>query len=76
VPPSSVASLAKLFFCYTANLHKIASKYAWSAVVNYHVNFFLRCRQEMHKGSYDLWARQDSELARLVTRPYIVFGLC
>ncbi|RXW11686.1 hypothetical protein EST38_g14169 [Candolleomyces aberdarensis] len=62
-PPSSAAALAKLFFQYTANLHKVASEYTWAAVVNYHVNFFLRRRQEMRRGYYDLWARQDSELA-------------
>jgi hypothetical protein len=69
-PPSSAGELSKLFFRYSSHLHKVASEYIWSAVVNYHVHFFLRCRQEMRRGYYDFWAKQDSELASEHLHPY------
>ncbi|TEB26944.1 hypothetical protein FA13DRAFT_1567987, partial [Coprinellus micaceus] len=69
-PPSLAGELSKLFFQYSSHLHKVASEYIWSAIVNYHVHFFLCRRQEMRCGYYNFWAKQDSELASEHLHPY------
>jgi hypothetical protein len=67
--PSVSGAIAILFFRYLTHLHNMATEYSWSAVVNYHPQFFLQRRIEMRKGYYDLWARQDPELARTPSSP-------
>lgn len=57
---------------YTAHLLDLHQNYEWTAVVQYHMQFHLHCRQEMLNGSYSGWAQPD----QLLMSQYLFGHMC
>ncbi|KAI0938101.1 hypothetical protein AcW1_004815 [Taiwanofungus camphoratus] len=58
------------FFRYSSHLVKIASQYEWSAVVSYHLAFYVRRCKEMRVGDYSGWGKVEVDLMEEHLVPY------
>lgn len=62
IPAISSHGLASYFLWYLTHVEKLATEYEWAAVLEYHMLFFNRRRNEMITGHYTAWASPDLTL--------------
>ena len=60
---ADLGDLPSYFTAYMHHFHVLVTEYEWSAVRNYHMNFFDARLDDMKRGIYDTWAWPDPLLS-------------
>ncbi|KAJ7094101.1 hypothetical protein C8R44DRAFT_546441, partial [Mycena epipterygia] len=70
VPATSSHGLASYFLWYLTHIETLATEYEWAAVLEYHILFFNRRRNEMLTGHYTAWSSPDLTLLSTHVYPH------
>lgn len=68
---SAVLAVQRASLAYCAHLSSLNETYEWSAVLEYHSQFFFRRSREMARGDYSGWQSPDQELMGQLLFPHV-----